>query len=101
MGQWGAAHLHQLEEDATPAEDKGSQKVRAGVETGQVAEQRLQVGAKPGLRVLAQTSVICGQTVTQETHSLTLILRNFLYLCISVFQHKPAATLFIISVVLT
>lgn len=76
VGRRGAPCLHQLEEDAPPAEDEGPQEVRAGVETGQVAEQRLQVGARPRLRVLAEASVIRGQTVTQETQGLTLDLRQ-------------------------
>lgn len=76
VGRRGAARLHQLEEDATPEEDEGPQEVRAGVETGQVAEQRLQVGARPRLRVLAEASVVRGQTVTQETQGLTLNLRQ-------------------------
>lgn len=67
VGRRGAARLHQLEEDATPAEDQGPQEVRAGVEAGQVAEQRLQVGARPRLRVLAEAAVLRGQTVTPET----------------------------------
>lgn len=67
VGRRGAARLHQLEEDAAPAEDEGPQEVRAGVEAGQVAEQRLQVGARPRLRVLAEAAVNRGQTVTRET----------------------------------
>lgn len=50
--------------------------MRAGVETGQVAEQRLQVGSRPRLRVLAEASVSRGQTVTPETQGLTLTLRQ-------------------------
>lgn len=78
MGRRGASRLHQLEEDATPAEDERTQEVRAGVETGQVAEQRLQVSARPRLCVLAEKSVICGPTVTRDS-TLNLHQHAFLY----------------------
>lgn len=70
MGWRRATHLHQLAEAPLPQRDKGPEQVRAGVETCRVAEPRLQVGADPQLRLLAETSLVCGQTVRPGTQEL-------------------------------
>lgn len=78
VGRRGASRLHQLEEGAAPAQDERTQEVRAGVETGRVAEQRLQVSARPRLCVLAEKPATCGPTVTRGS-TLNLHEHVFLY----------------------
>lgn len=88
MGGRGAARLHQLEEDAPRAGDHRPEQVRASVETGRVAEPRLQISAKPRLRVLAETSIICGQTVRPEMQELPGAFTHVL-LASSMWKRSP------------